>query len=172
VPDPLIFTESEQAFLQELSRLKVDYMIVGLAAAALQGAPAVTQDIDLWFKDLGDQRIREALDRVGGIYVPPTAATPPLFAGKNVALFDIVLRMDGLRSFDQELRGTTIVRIGKARVRVLPLARIVASKRAANREKDRLVLPVLEDALATLKRARSRGSRRRRTSGSRSRRQN
>jgi hypothetical protein len=132
----------------------------------------VTQDIDLWFKDLGDQRIREALDRVGGIYVPPTAATPPLFAGKNVALFDIVLRMDGLRSFDQELRGTTIVRIGKARVRVLPLARIVASKRAANREKDRLVLPVLEDALATLKRARSRGSRRRRTSGSRSRRQN
>ena len=162
MPDPLIFTESEQAFLQELSRLKVDYMIVGLAAAALQGAPAVTQDIDLWFKDIGDQRIRAALERVGGIYVPSTAATPPLFAGKNVALFDIVLRMDGLRSFDQELRDTTIVRIGKARVRVLPLARIIASKKASNREKDRLVLPVLEDALATLKRARSRRSRSRR----------
>jgi hypothetical protein len=70
--------------------------------------------------------------------------------------------MDGLRSFDQELRGTTIMRIGRASVRVLPLARIIASRKASNREKDRLVLPVLEDALATLKRARSRGSRSRR----------
>jgi hypothetical protein len=156
VPQPLIFTESEQAFLRELARLRVDFMIVGLAAAALQGAPAVTQDIDLWFKDLGDPRIRKALERIGGIYVPPTAATPPLFAGKTVALFDIVLRMDGLRSFDQEVRNTTLVRIGRTKVRVLSLARIIASKKAANRAKDRLILPVLEDALATLKQARRR----------------
>ncbi|HKQ98602.1 MAG TPA: hypothetical protein VJV75_12065 [Candidatus Polarisedimenticolia bacterium] len=162
MPDPLIFTESEQAFLRELSRLRVDYMVVGLAAAALQGAPAVTQDIDLWFKDIGDQRIRDALQRVGGIYVAPTPATPPLFAGKNVALFDIVLRMDGLRSYDQELGNSTVMRIGKARVRVLSLARIIASKRAANREKDRLILPVLEDALATLQKVRGHGPRGRR----------
>jgi hypothetical protein len=162
VPDPLIFTEAEQAFLRELSRLKLDFMIVGLAAAALQGAPTVTQDIDLWFKDIGDQRIRRALQRVGGIYVPPTATTPPLFAGKSVALFDIVLRMDGLRSFDQELRHSTLMRIGRAKVHVLSLARIIASKKAADREKDRLVLPVLEDALATLKKVRSRTSRGRR----------
>ena len=94
--------------------------------------------------------------KIEGIDVPPTAATPPLFAGKNVALFDIVLRMDGLRSFEQELRDTTIMRIGKANVRVLSLARIIARKKAVNREKDRLILPVLEDALTTLKRARSR----------------
>ena len=162
MPDPLIFTESEQAFLRELSRLKVDFIIVGLAAAALQGAPAVTQDIDLWFKDLGDPRIREALRRVGGVTIPPTPATPPLFGGKNVALFDIVLRMDGLRSFERELEDTTTVRIGMAKVRVLSLARIIASKRAASREKDRLVLPVLEDALAALKAAKRPRSRHRR----------
>jgi hypothetical protein len=28
--------------------------------AALQGAPVVTQDVDLWFEDLGDPGIREA----------------------------------------------------------------------------------------------------------------
>ncbi len=38
-------------------------------------------------------------------------------------------------------------------VPVLPLERISASKRAANREKDRVVLPVLEDTLAALGRA-------------------
>lgn len=154
MPEPPIFTESEQSFLRELTRLKVDFMIVGLAAAALQGAPAVTQDIDLWFKDLGDPRIRAALERVGGLYVPPTASTPPLFAGKNVALFDIVLRMDGLGSFDREARDSALIRLGRTKVRVLPLARIIASKEAANRAKDRLILPVLKDALATLKKAR------------------
>lgn len=126
-------------------------MIVGLAAAALQGAPAVTQDIDLWFKDLGDPRIHEALARVGGIYVPPTATTPPMFAGKSVALFDIVLTMHGLGGFGREVRNTRMVRIGATTVRVLSLERIIVSKKAANREKDRLILPVLEDALATLK---------------------
>jgi hypothetical protein len=94
---------------------KVDFMIVGLAAAALQGAPAVTQDIALWFKDPGDPRIRAALERVGGLYGPPTASTPPLFAGKNVALFDIVLRMDGLGSFDQESWDSALIRLGRTR---------------------------------------------------------
>ncbi len=148
---PTIFTETEQAFLRELGRRRVEFMIVGLAAAALQGAPAVTQDIDLWFKDLGDRRIHEALARVGGIYVPPTATTPPMFAGKNVALFDIVLTMHGLRDFSREWRHTVKVRVGGTQVRVLSLERIIVSKKAANREKDRLILPVLEDAQATLK---------------------
>ena len=149
--DPTIFTESEQAFLRELVHRRVRFMIVGLAAAALQGAPAVTQGIDLWFEDLGDPRIREALARVGGIYVPPTATTPPMFAGKTVALFDIVLAMHGLGDFDHESRHSRRIRIGRTTVRVLSLERIIASKKAVNREKDRLILPVLEDTLAALK---------------------
>ena len=147
---PAIFTEPEQAFLHELTHLKVEYMVVGLAAAALQGAPAVTQDIDLWFRDLADERIRTALKRVGGIYVPATAGTPPMFAGKSVALFDIVLTLDGLGGFDQEVRRARVVRIGRTKVRVLPLERIIASKKAANRPKDKAIVPVLEEALATM----------------------
>ncbi len=40
----LIFTDEEAEFLRELVRQKVDFMIVGLSAAALQGAPVVTQE--------------------------------------------------------------------------------------------------------------------------------
>jgi hypothetical protein len=83
-----------------------------------------------------------------------------MFAGTSVALFHIVLRMDGLRDFDQEMRHAIQVRIGRARVPVLSLSRIIDSKKAANRQKDRLVLPVLEDAMTTLTertRRRSRG---------------
>ena len=44
--DSLIFGDREAEFLKELVRQKVEFMIVGLSAAALQGAPVVTQDID------------------------------------------------------------------------------------------------------------------------------
>ena len=148
---PPIFSEQELGFLHELVRQKVEFLIVGLAAAALQGVPAVTQDIDLWFRDLADPGLKKALDRVGGIYVPPTGFTPPMFAGKSVALFDIVLTMHGLDDFERESADALEVRLGRTRVKVLPLDRIVASKRAANREKDRLILPVLEDAAAVLR---------------------
>jgi len=41
------------------------------------------------------------------------------------------------------------MRSQRLRIHVLPLERILLSKRAADREKDRAVLPALEAALAT-----------------------
>ena len=41
-------TEAERSFLAELEVRGVDYMIVGLTAATLQGANTTTVDIDLW----------------------------------------------------------------------------------------------------------------------------
>jgi hypothetical protein len=151
VAAPSILTDRERRFLQELVRRDVKFMIVGLSAAALQGAPAVTQDIDLWFKDLSDPNLMEALKKVGGVYVAPTGSTPPMFAGQSVALFDIVLTMDGLGDFDEEIENTVDMRIGRVQVKVLRLSRVIVSKKAANRSKDRLILPVLEDVAATLR---------------------
>lgn len=64
----LIFSDQEAEFLRELVRQNVDFMIVGLSAAALQGAPVVTQDVDLWFNNLEDPGIRKALHKVHGSY--------------------------------------------------------------------------------------------------------
>jgi hypothetical protein len=71
VAKKLIFSAEEGAFLKELVKNEVRFMIVGLSAAALQGAPVVTQDIDLWFRDLSDPGIKKALKKVGGAFVPP-----------------------------------------------------------------------------------------------------
>ncbi len=65
-------------------------------------------------------------------------------------LFDIVLRMDGLGTFADEVKNCVRVPLGRYRLNVLSLDRILASKVAANRAKDRLAIPVLRDALATL----------------------
>ena len=142
-----IFTEGEVKFLRELIRQKVPFMLVGLSAATLQGAPVVTQDIDLWFKDPAHRGIKQALDRVGGVYVPPSAFTPPMFAGESVRLFDIVVYMHGLGSFADERRHAIKVKVDGFSVPVLSLSRIIDSKKALNRLKDQQVLPVLEDVL-------------------------
>ena len=77
MPENLIFTNKEIAFLRELKRQKVEFMLVGAAAAALQGAPVVTQDVDLWFKDVKDPGIRTALRKSSGIMVPSFGQPPP-----------------------------------------------------------------------------------------------
>lgn len=149
--DRLIFGDNEQRFLQALAREKVEFMIVGLSAAALQGAPVVTQDIDLWFKDLADPGIHAALKTVGGSYVPPTIQNPPLFDGRDVQMFDIVVNMHGLGTFDEERENTVGIRLGRRKVPVLKLERIIASKKSIGRKKDKLSLDVLDDALKAIK---------------------
>ena len=145
-PPPL--SERELRFLRALGERQVPFLIVGLAAAALQGAPIVTQDVDLWFERIDAPSLANALRDVGGAYVPPTALTAPMFAGEGLELFDVVLRMDGLDGFDVEFGRSLELTLDDVAVRVLPLSRIIASKRAAAREKDRLVIPVLEQVLA------------------------
>ena len=125
-----LFTDKEAHFLETLVEEGVEFLVVGLAAAALQGAPAVTQDIDLWFRNPSDPALQSA--------------------GGHAGLFDIVVHMHGLGSFAQEARRARRIPLGRVEVRVLPLARIIASKKATDRPEDRAILPVLEDALRVL----------------------
>jgi hypothetical protein len=145
---PLPFSESERRLLRNLLKRKVRFMVVGLSAATLQGAPVVTQDVDLWFERLGEPKISRALREVGAAYVPPSINNPPMFAGEGAELFDVVIRMDGLGSFAEELEKCVDIPLGRQKLKVLSLERILVSKIAANRAKDKLTIPVLRDALA------------------------
>lgn len=145
-----LFTSREEALLASLVEENVEFMIVGLAAAALQGVAAVTQDIDLWFEHPGDERMLRALRRVKASYIPPSNNNPPLLAGGGADLFAIVVHMHGLEPFDVERAGARTVQLGRVKVPVLPLARIIAGKEASGRPKDLAILPELRDALRTL----------------------
>ena len=147
---PLPFAESEIRLLTALLRARVRFMVVGLSAATMQGTPVVTQDVDLWFDKLGDPKISRALQTVGAAYVPPRILNPPMLEGAGAELFTVVLRMDGLGTFVSELKHCLDVPLGRHRLKVLSLERILASKLAANRAKDKLTIPVLRDALAAI----------------------
>jgi predicted nucleotidyltransferase len=142
---------AEREFLQTLNELDVRYLIVGVTAASMQGARVATEDIDLWFEDVTDRRIGEAARRVGGVWVPGHfGMQPPALGGTLGDRFDVVLTMSGLEKFVAEYARSQSLELDGVEVRVLPLARIIESKRAANRPKDRAALPALEAALAVL----------------------
>ena len=145
---PLPFTGSERRLLSVLLKRKVPFMVVGLSAATLQGAPVVTQDVDLWFENLADPKLSSALQEIGAAYVPPSINNPPMLAVPGAELFDIVIRMDGLGPFSKEIEHCIEVPLGHYSLKVLSLDRILASKLAATRPKDKLTIPVLRDAPA------------------------
>jgi hypothetical protein len=150
VAEVLPLSEGELQLLESLISHRVRFLVVGLSAAALQGAPVVTEDVDLWFENLNDPKLLKALRKVGAGYVPPFGNNSPMLAGRHSEPFDVVISMSGLGPFADEFKNARDIRVGRIRLKVLPLARILASKTAANRPKDQLVIPVLRNALLTL----------------------
>ncbi len=148
--DGSVLTDVERAFLTELDALGVRYMIVGLTAATLQGANTNTVDIDLWFEMSSDPRIAAAAKTAGGFWIGGFGMMPAALGGLLADRFDVVNLMTGLEGFATEYGRAKSMSIEGISVRVLPLDRVLASKRAADRPKDRAAIPALEEALAAL----------------------
>ena len=74
-----------------------------------------------------------------------------MIGGQGLERIDLVTHCHGLEPFDAEYPQTITVELGNLRLRVLPLERIIASKVAAGRPKDRAALPQLQAALAVQK---------------------
>lgn len=144
-----VLNDVERRFLEELNARGVRYMVVGLSAAIVQGANSSTQDIDLWFATSSDPQIPPAAATAGGIWVSGFGVMPAQLGGA-LDRFDVVIHMSGLGTFDMEYAGALDAQVDGVDVKVLPLSRILASKRAANRSKDRAVIPALEEALAAI----------------------
>ena len=69
--------------------------------------------------------------------MPPSASHPPLLVGGGAELFDVVVHMHGLGTYEQERQNAVEVYLGDLTIPVLPLARIIKSKKATDRPKDR-----------------------------------
>jgi hypothetical protein len=147
----LVLTQAERALLEALNALGVQYLIVGMGAALLEGTPGTTQDIDLWFGRIDADRLREAAARAGGLYTPGFGLQPPALGGEGLDRVDVVLTASGLESFESEFATARAYDLDGVPVKVLPLERVIVSKRAAQRPKDAAQIPMLEAALAARK---------------------
>ena len=145
--EALPLSDVELRILESLAQHGVRFMIVGLSAGSAR-APVVTEDVVLWVENLGDANFRSALLAVGAGYAPPFGYNPLmiLWAGRGTIRFG--LSHERSRQLCQRVSSRPRIRLGSQKIKILSLERIVA-KEAANRPKDKLVLPVLRDTLRT-----------------------
>jgi hypothetical protein len=114
----------------------------------LEGAPVATQDLDVWFEDVENEQVREAAREAGGFWIAGFGMQPPGFGGAGLDRIDVVLAVHGLERFDVEYGGRLEREVEGVALAVLPLERVIASKRALQRPKDLAQLPALEATLA------------------------
>jgi hypothetical protein len=145
--DAFALTPAERALLLALNERGVRYLVIGLGAAVLQGAPVSTQDLDLWFESPGDEHVRDAVRQAGGFWVPAFGLQPPGLGGDGLDRVDTVLTAHGLEDFSSEYASALEVVVDGVPVKVLPLERVIASKRSLKRPKDLAALAALEAAL-------------------------
>ena len=145
--DDYALTPAERTLLAALNRRGVRYLVIGLGAAVLQGAPVSTQDLDLWLERPADDEVRLAAADAGGFWIAAFGLHPPGIGGDGLERIDIVLTAHGLEDFASEYARAKEMQIDDIAVRVLPLERVIASKRSTNRPKDIAAIPALEATL-------------------------
>jgi hypothetical protein len=147
-----------------LSSSKVEFIVVGGISAVLQGAPIVTRDLDLCYRHTSDnlRRLAAALapfqmrlrDLPQG--VPNVFDEHSLQLGMNFTLeaegefLDLLGEMSAIGGYDAIVGRAVEMDVAGHTVKVLALADLIRTKRAAGRPKDLAVLPVLEATLQML----------------------
>lgn len=137
------------AFLKALKAEGIDFILIGAMAAIEQGAPLMTVDYDFWVRLPERQYVRllGLVQRLGG-----TVRARTVYELSDGTQVNAIFQPDGLRSFEAEWSKCGLGRLEGVRVRILPLSRVIASKRAAGRDKDFAVLPILERTMRLAKR--------------------
>jgi predicted nucleotidyltransferase len=142
---------------QLLERHGLDAVLIGNAAAALQGAPVTTVDFDFLFRrtPANVRKLRAIASELQAVLMKPLFPVSSLLRisrDDDGLQVDFMGKIDGIRSFEGLRKRALAVPLGGARILVAALADIIKSKKAAGRPRDLAVLPVLERVLEEAKR--------------------
>jgi hypothetical protein len=147
------------ALLDALLAAEVEFVVIGGLAAVLHGAPLVTSDVDIVHR-----RTPENIARLLGVLLPLNAhargdrrVLPPTesaLAGRGHILLDtdwgavdVLCEIGDGQDYEWLQTCSELIERGGRSVRIVSLPALIELKRAANRPKDRLAIPIL---LATL----------------------
>jgi predicted nucleotidyltransferase len=135
-----------------LSKHRLDVVLIGNAAAALQGSPVSTVDLDFMFRKTARNltKIRRLADDLDAVVMRPYYPASQLYRvtrDRDGLQLDFMAKVDGIRKYESLRARATSVRFGSNELRVAALEDIIRSKVVANRPQDRAVLPVLRRTL-------------------------
>jgi hypothetical protein len=142
-----------EPFLAEIARhlhaLHFDAVLIGNAAAALQGAPVTTVDFDFMFRKtaVNLRKLKALASRLGATVMRPYYPVSDLFRvvrDDDGLQLDFMATIHGVRTFAALRARAQLIEIGGAPLLVASLDDIIRSKKAARRPRDLAVLETLE----------------------------
>ena len=140
------------AVARALRTCDLEAILIGNAAAALQGAPVTTLDLDFFFRrtPVNLRKLKALAKKLNAvIYTPyyPVSGLYRLIRDDDSLQLDFMTTIHGIRSFNSLRSRASRIDLGGEQLLVSDLSDIIASKRAAGRARDRAVLDVLETTL-------------------------
>lgn len=149
-----------------LHEVHLEAVLIGNAAAALQGAPVTTIDFDFLFRSTSRNlgKLKAIARRLRAMVLRPYYPVSNLYRvvrDEDGLQLDFMATIHGIRSFEGVRDRATPVEIDGVPILVASLADVVRSKRAAGRPRDRAVLEILEKALEEARKPKGQARRRR-----------
>ncbi len=148
-----IFDNELLSFWKFLNKNKVKYIMVGGIATNLHGYQRATDDADIWIDDTNSNRKNLRIsfkeygigdfDMMERMQFVPGWTYFNLNNGLRLDVMIVVKGLEGL-SFDECFKYATIADIDGINVPFLHINHLIASKLAANRQKDQLDVIYLE----------------------------
>lgn len=135
-----------------LARVGLEAVLIGNAAAALQGAPVTTVDFDFLFRKTPRNlfKLRTLARGLRATILRPYYPASDLFRvvrEEDGLQLDFMATIHGIRSLEGVRSRAATIEIDGIAVRVASLADIIRSKKAAGRPRDLAVLEILEATL-------------------------
>jgi hypothetical protein len=129
--------------------LRFDAVMIGNAAAALQGAPVTTVDFDFMFRKtpVNLRKMQALAAALRATVQRPHYTVSDLYRivrEEDGLQLDFMATIHGVRSFAGLRSRATAFQLGEVSLLVASLSDIIKSKRAARRPQDLAVLDVLE----------------------------
>lgn len=131
----------------------LDAVMIGNAAAAINGAPVTTLDIDFMVKQTADNYrklavLAQQMDcQFIEMKLPGDNYMYRLVQQRSQLVIDVLFSPAGIRDFKSLKANSIEVSFGGHSLRVASLRDILASKKAAGRPKDLASIPILEMTL-------------------------
>jgi predicted nucleotidyltransferase len=144
---PILFTVA-----RALHEHGLEAIMIGNAAAALQGAPVTTVDFDFLFRKTPAnlKKLKAVAASLGAMVLKPFYPASGLYRlmrDEDSLQLDFMATIHGVKSFASLRSRAKLMDFGGHPLLVADLADIIKSKSAAARPSDRAVLPVLRQTL-------------------------
>jgi predicted nucleotidyltransferase len=149
---------------RQLREVGLEAILIGNAAAALQGAPVSTIDLDFFFRKTPRNmtKLKAFARGLQATVLRPYYPASDLYRvvrDEDGLQVDFMATAHGLKSFEGVRARSTVITIAGVEIAVASLADIIKSKRAAGRPRDKAVIEILEKAHAEAA-SQTRGARR------------